>query len=81
MCNLNIKKKLFVSLRICLLPDERSERKMTPKNEDTFADLNPEFYDSVIFPVSRQNSPKQYFHRPKSFDFWSTKKFWFLIDL
>jgi hypothetical protein len=34
------------------LPDERSERKMTPKNEDTFADLNPEFYDSVIFPVS-----------------------------
>jgi len=25
---------------------------MTPKNEDIFADLNPEFYDSVVFPVS-----------------------------
>ena len=35
-----------------MLPDERSERKMTPRNEDTFADLNPEFYDSIIFPVS-----------------------------
>ena len=33
------------------MPDERSERKMTPKNDDIFADLNPEFYDNVVFPV------------------------------
>ena len=51
--NLSIIKKRIHFFRICLLPDERSERKMTPKNEDTFADLNPEFYDSVIFPASQ----------------------------
>ena len=42
-----------LSCRICLMPDERSERKMTPRNDDIFADLNPEFFDSVVFPVKK----------------------------
>jgi hypothetical protein len=25
---------------------------MSPRNEDTFADLNPEFFDSLVFPVN-----------------------------
>lgn len=35
-------------IKVCLLPDERSERKVT-QNGDGFAELNPTFFDSIVF--------------------------------
>lgn len=36
--------------RICLLPDERSQRRCSPSS-DTFADLNPVFNENFVFQV------------------------------
>lgn len=41
-------------LKVCLLPDERSERKCT-QNGDTFAELNPSFCENCVFQVSPQS--------------------------
>jgi len=38
-------------IKICLLPDERSERKCT-QHADTFAELNPSFSENIVFQVS-----------------------------
>ena len=40
--------------RVCLLPDERSERKCT-QNGDTFAELNPSFCENCVFQVSMKH--------------------------
>ena len=45
--------KILICFRICLLPDERSERKCT-QHADTFAELNPSFSENIVFQV-RQN--------------------------
>eukprot|EP00094_Tigriopus_californicus_P012895 TCALIF_12468-PA protein Name:"Similar to SYT15 Synaptotagmin-15 (Homo sapiens)" AED:0.03 eAED:0.03 QI:0/0.9/0.81/1/0.9/0.81/11/60/536 len=41
-------------VKICLLPDERSQRRCSPSG-DTFADLNPSFNENFVFQVSPQN--------------------------
>lgn len=41
-------------IKICLLPDERSERKCTQQG-DSFAELNPNFSENVVFQVSPAN--------------------------
>lgn len=41
-------------IKICLLPDERSERKCTQQG-DAFAELNPTFYENFVFQVSPRN--------------------------
>ena len=48
VCNLTSSLFFF---RICLLPDERSERKCTQQG-DSFAELNPNFSENVVFQVS-----------------------------
>ena len=39
--------------RVCLLPDERSQRRCSPSS-DNFADLNPNFNENFVFQVRRQ---------------------------
>ena len=55
-----IKCNNIAHFRVCLLPDERSERKCT-QNGDTFAELNPSFCENCVFQVSTCNTIiKQY---------------------
>ena len=42
--------RILICFRICLLPDERSERKCT-QHADTFAELNPSFSENIVFQV------------------------------
>ena len=45
-------KVFHLSSRICLLPDERSQRRCSPSAADAFADLNPAFNETFVFQVS-----------------------------
>ena len=40
----------FLPPRVCLLPDERSQRRCSPSS-DNFADLNPSFNENFVFQV------------------------------
>ena len=43
----------FLPRRVCLLPDERSQRRCSPSS-DNFADLNPSFNENFVFQVRKQ---------------------------